>query len=126
MSKKLNFLLVCITLAMYVINQQCKNEIVYDFWRWFMCCYFNDTIGGMTFIAYTNVVLSFRNYTITKLWKIELFMFGCGIFWEVITPLFRENTVADVWDIVAYMVGGFLYWGITRLYLRYNNREAKL
>lgn len=49
-----------------------------------------------------------------KLWRIELLMFFCGIFWEYIAPMFRANTVSDTWDMLAYMIGGFLYWIITK------------
>jgi len=79
-----------------------------------MSSYFNDIIGGMTFTAYTNIILSFRNITISKLWQIELLMLFCGIFWEFITPFYRVDTISDIWDIFAYMLGGLLYWIVIR------------
>lgn len=79
-----------------------------------MSCYFNDTIGGMTFVAYCNIVFSFYNRKMVKLWQIEALLFFAGLFWEYVTPIFRENTVSDIWDVVAYMMGGFLYWILTR------------
>ena len=110
MSRKQNLYIIGITVILYLINQTVKNDIPIEFIRWFLTCYFNDAIGGMTFIAYCNVVLSFRNRKLIKLWQIETLLFFCGIFWEYITPLFRMNTVSDKWDVVAYMAGGFLYW----------------
>lgn len=97
-----------------MFNQIVKNNISIDAVRWFMTCYFNDTIGGITFVAYCNVVFNFYDKELLKLWQIELLMFSCGVFWEYLTPLFRENTVSDIWDILAYMIGGFIYWAIAR------------
>ena len=114
MSRKKNLIIIGITVALYIINRIVKNSIPIEAIRWFMTCYFNDTIGGMTFMAYCNIVFSFYNRRIIKLWQIELLMFFCGIFWEYLTPMFRANTVSDIWDVLAYMIGGFLYWIITR------------
>lgn len=79
-----------------------------------MSCYFNDTVGGITFIAYCNLVFSFYCRKMIKLWQIELLMFFCGVFWEYLTPVFRKDTVTDVRDILAYMSGGFIYWVIMK------------
>lgn len=114
MQKKKNITIIGITVALYIVNQIIKTRIPIEAIRWFMSCYFNDTIGGMTFMAYCNLIFSFYNRKMIKLWQIELLMFFCGFFWEYLTPLFRKNTVSDVFDIVAYMVGGLIYWIITR------------
>lgn len=97
-----------------MFNNQFKGQISNEAIKWFMISYFNDIIGGMTFVAYTNLVLSFRNIKMHKMWQIELLLFSCGIFWEFITPLYRVDTVSDILDIFAYMLGGLLYWIITK------------
>lgn len=79
-----------------------------------MSSYFNDIIGSITFMAYTNLILSFRKIILSKLWQIELLMFSCGVFWEFITPIYRADTVSDIFDVLAYMVGGILYWLLVR------------
>ena len=107
--RKKNLLVILITVLLYLLNQQFKGQISNESIKWFMSCYFNDIIGGMTFIAYSNIIFSFRKIIIAKLWHIELLMFSCGIFWELITPIYRTDTVSDVWDILAYMIGGLLY-----------------
>lgn len=116
MSKRNNLIIIGITLILYVINQLVKNYVPIEFIRWFMCCYFNDIIGGITFMAYVSIILNLYKRKITKLWQIELLMFVSGIFWEYVTPIYRKNTVSDIWDIVAYMMGGFIYWYIQRKY----------
>lgn len=108
--KKKNFIVIGITAIFYTINQSIKAKIPIEPIRWFMSCYFNDTIGGLTFIAYCNIVFSFKNREMVKLWQIELLLFGAGFFWEYVTPMFRANTVSDIWDIFAYMIGGVSYW----------------
>lgn len=107
-------MLILITIILYLFNQTFKSKISVELIRWFMCCYFNDMIGGITFTAYCNLVLSFNNKKLVKIWQIELLMFVCGIFWEYVTPLFRKSTVTDNWDIVAYMIGGIFYCIIIR------------
>ena len=114
MSKKKNLYIIGITIVLYITNQTIKAKIPIEPIRWFMSCYFNDTLGGITFLAYCNIVFSFYNKKMVKLWQMELLMFFSGLFWEYVTPIFRQNTVSDMWDILAYMVGGFLYWLIDR------------
>lgn len=112
--KKKNLVIILSTVLLYLLNQQFKGQISNESIKWFISSYFNDIIGGITFMAYTNLVLSFRNIIMSKLWQIELLMFSCGLFWEFITPLYRVDTVSDIWDIFAYMLGGILYWVIIR------------
>lgn len=117
---KNNVKLIIITLGMYIINQIIKSKIPIEDIKWFMTCYFNDMIGGITFCAYCSIVLKMGHRQLKKLWHIEMLMFCCGIFWEYITPLYRKNTISDIFDIVAYMIGGVIYWYIFQKYL--NNK----
>ena len=110
MSRRRNGLLIAVTLLLYGINQCFKRDIPHEGLRLFMCGYFNDIVGSITFLAYVNLVLSRGGLALEKLWQILLMMLGCGFFWEVITPLFRKSTVADFWDGAAYLFGGLLYW----------------
>ena len=114
MPKRKNIIIISVTIVIYLINQAIKEQIPIEIVRWFMSCDFNDTIGGMTFMAYCNIVFSFYHRKMVKLWQIELLMLFCGIFWEYITPLYRKNTISDVWDVLSYMIGGFLYWLIIK------------
>ena len=113
--QKNNGLIIVITLLLYLINQQIKTTIPFPSIRMLMCCYFNDVIGSMTFLAYCNIILGLRNINLIKLWQIELLMFACGFYWEIITPLYRLSTVTDYGDFLAYLFGGILYWGILQI-----------
>lgn len=101
---------------MYCLNQITKENINNEILSIFMCGYFNDIIGSITFMAYINIVLDLKQLNIHKLHHIIMVMLGCGFFWEVITPIFRKSTVADFWDAVAYLCGGILYWLILKIY----------
>ena len=114
MVRRKNFILILVTIVLYIINQYIKNKIPIEGIRWFMTCYFNDTIGGITFMAYCGLVFEHYHRRMTKLWQIILLMASCGFFWEYITPLFRTNTISDPWDILAYVCGGIIYWLIMR------------
>lgn len=115
MSRKENIVVIFITLLLYIVNQLVKTKIDHDLIRYVCVCYYNDIIGSVTFIAYCNVVLSFRKRAFDTLFKIEIVLFIAGLFWEYITPLFRSNTTTDIWDIVAYLIGGFIYWLIYKV-----------
>lgn len=99
---------------LYFCNQFIKTRVSIDLMRWFLSCYFNDIIGGITFIAYCNIIFDYYNKKMANLWQTEFLLFCSGLFWEYITPLFRPNTVTDILDIIAYMIGGLLYWLIIR------------
>lgn len=94
--------------------------------KWLLSCYFNDFIGSLTFMSYCNIILSLRGWKVYRLWQILLILSGCGIVWEVLTPMFRKNSVADVWDIVAYLLGGLLYWILAKRFMAsWNDRDKQ-
>lgn len=91
MVKRKNVFLILVTIILYIINQSIKNKISIHGIKWFMTCYFNDIIGGITFMAYCGLVFEHYHRRMTKLWQIVLLMASCGFFWEYITPLFRPK-----------------------------------
>lgn len=105
-----NLIIIIATLILYFVNQTFKCSYPNGYFSWFMNCYFNDIIGGITFIAYTNIFFELHNQPTKSLLTIELVLLGCGLFWEIVTPIYRKNTVGDFWDIIAYLFGGFWYW----------------
>lgn len=114
MAKRKNLILIFVTIILYTINQCIKNKIHINEIKWFMSCYFNDIVGGITFMAYCGIVFEHYRRKMTKLWQVIFLMVNCGFFWEYITPLFRPNTISDPWDILAYVCGGFIHWLIIR------------
>ena len=39
-----------------------------------------------------------------------LFLLGCGLFWEVLTPLYLSRSVGDPRDVLACWLGGMSLW----------------
>lgn len=125
MNRKTNFIILISGMILYILNTHTKHLHTIPFLYWFMNCYFNDFVGGVTFITYTNIVLSYKKIAPLSLPKILLLLLFCGFCWEVITPLFKKNSVLDIWDFVAYEAGGILYWMINFAYIKLNHTTKK-
>lgn len=41
---------------------------------------------------------------------VTLFLLGCGLFWEVVTPLYLLRSVGDSRDVLACWLGGMALW----------------
>lgn len=72
----------------------------------------NDLLGGIAFMAYTNLLLSLvrPELRFKKFTSIAIYIFLCGLFWEGVAPLFIANSVGDPLDILSYLIGAVLYW----------------
>lgn len=81
-----NIILILITLVIYAINQNVKMSIANDAIRWFMTCYFNDMIGGITFTAYCCIFVELYKGSIIKLYQIEGILFLSGVFGNISHP----------------------------------------
>ena len=81
-----------------------------------LVCHGNDFIGGIAFMAYTNLLISFIKPEVRfkRLSAVIIFIFLCGIFWECAAPLFVEGSTGDMMDILAYDLGAILYWLILK------------
>lgn len=67
--------------------------------HWFMQCYFNDVLAGITLNAMMSSTTKYN-----ARWGLYLTIVA-GIFWEYITPLFNSRSISDPLDIVAYLTG---------------------
>ena len=69
-----------------------------------------DVLAGAWILCFLNLVLvwSGRRPVCRLTWAM-LFVLGCGIFWEYITPLYLSRAVSDPADVAAYLVGGCVY-----------------
>lgn len=110
--RRKNVIVIIACLFAYAVNKcilSCcsSNQSVISL---FFHCYFNDVACGLLFPAYCNLLLESRYACFDRLWKIELLLFCCGIFWEYAAPLFISYSISDPWDIIAYMSGGLIYW----------------
>lgn len=69
-----------------------------------------DVLAGAWIMCFLNLLLvwSGRN-PIRSFAAALLFVFGCGIFWEYITPLYLSRSVGDPVDFAAYLIGVSVY-----------------
>lgn len=77
-----------------------------------LSCHFNDFRGGLTILAYINIMLSYSKYSyihITKLFTSIMIALLCGVFWEYIFPFVFPRGTPDPLDLVAYCFGGFVF-----------------
>ena len=52
------------------------------------------------------LLIAAKRSSVRHFFAVTLFLLGCGIFWEGITPLYLSRSVGDPWDIVACWLGG--------------------
>lgn len=86
-----------------------ENIVVY-----LLACHGNDLLGGCAFLAYTNILIDAIKPEVrfTRLKACLIFIFLCGLFWELAAPLFVEGSVGDPLDLLAYFIGAFVYWAL--------------
>lgn len=79
-------------------------------------CHLNDFIGGVAFLAYVNLLLDLvkPDVRFRKLAPSLIFIFCCGLFWEVVAPTFVPGSTGDVLDLIAYVVGAAAYVVLNR------------
>lgn len=65
-------------------------------------------------MAYTNILIDVIKPEVrfTRLKACLIFIFLCGLFWELAAPLFVEGSVGDPLDLLAYLIGAFVYWAL--------------
>lgn len=86
------------------------------FLNYLMQCHANDFLGGLAFLAYTNLLLDLvkPESRFKKLITIMIFILLCGIFWECVAPIFIADSVGDPYDLLAYAIGAASYGLLSR------------
>ena len=112
-------------LILFQVNELIKADVQIPVLGYLLRCHFNDYLGGISFAAYLNFVLSLSNWTTFQLTKPQHFLVAglfCGVCWELITPLFVQSSTGDIWDVAAYILGMLTYWffGRSRQHLNTN------
>ena len=107
---KADVIILIVSLMLYGINRLFLKEIIINpSFSYLLRCHVNDFLGGVCFIAYTDLVLAYSKYSI---WIINSYtvaiviMLTCGILWEYVFPLIYPRGVSDPLDIIAYVSGG--------------------
>ncbi|KMY43370.1 hypothetical protein AC622_03120 [Bacillus sp. FJAT-27916] len=111
--QKKDLLFFIVPLILFQVNELIKADVQIPVLGYVLRCHFNDYLGGISFAAYLNFILSLSNWTSFQLTKIQHFLIAgllCGICWELITPLFIQSSTGDFWDVIAYILGMLTYW----------------
>lgn len=122
---KINLLIIIVCVLSCIINKRCLG-FTEGIVNWFLSCYYNDIVGAIAFSAYCDIISSnsmVQKYKINKLWKLEIILLICGLFWEYITPIIRTDTVSDIFDILAYLSGGIVFWLVKSIHLKIKRKE---
>ena len=97
--------------SLYLLNRFClipvTTGVLHDLLVW----YGADVLAGALILCVlqTALLASGRNPLRHYGW-VTLFLLGCGLFWEVITPLYLPRSVGDFGDLAAYWLGGSVIW----------------
>ncbi|GGM41924.1 hypothetical protein GCM10011351_30020 [Paraliobacillus quinghaiensis] len=99
-----------VTLSLYTFNKlYLSNHVFIRLINY----YFNDILGGVLIVSYTNMVsilLHQYKLVLLKVPNIILFTLAVGLFWEYVTPLYYTKSITDLYDVLAYITGGLIYW----------------
>ena len=72
-----------------------------------------DFLAGAMMLCLLNSLLALaKRPPVLRLLPSSLFLLGCGLFWEVVTPLYLPRSVSDPRDGLAVWLGGMamLVW----------------
>ena len=102
-----------IPILIYFINEQFKYNADIPYLGAILRYHFNDYLGGVSIVAYVNLVLSLKRGQPWRLHSIVaclVFVLFCSLCWELITPIFLTSSTGDWLDVIAYCLGALTYW----------------
>ena len=91
----------------YALNRFClvpaTTGAIHDLLAWHGA----DVLAGALMLCVLNCLLTLtRRPPVRGFWTATVFLLGCGLFWEAVTPLYLSRSVGDPWDVLAYWLGG--------------------
>lgn len=120
-----NVIISCIVVVLYFSNNLFFKAHTSGPLHMLLICHFNDFLGGVLFVAYTNVLLYSRGLLLYRFWPVIRFCLVAALFWEFVAPLIREDSVSDWYDVLSYILGGCLYCLLLHLYVRIRHKNCK-
>lgn len=106
-------------MSLYVINRSVKYYINISILSEIFRYHFNDYLGGIVFLSYVNIILSFSKYKqANDLKSVLIYATICSIAWEGIIPIFSSKSTGDVLDVLAYFAGALTYYFIVKKLLQ--------
>lgn len=93
--------------TLYVLNRFCLVPAAAGRLRDLLAWYGADFLAGGLMLCILNALLALtRRPPVRCFGAATLFLLGCGLFWEYVTPLYLSRSVGDPWDLLAYWLGG--------------------
>lgn len=73
--------------------------------------HFADALAGAFMLCLLNGLLALvHRPPLRRFLPVSAFLLGCGLFWEVLTPLYLPRSVGDPRDLLAVWLGGTGMW----------------
>lgn len=70
--------------------------------------------GGLMLCFLNGLLLLARRRPVERFLPASLFLLGCGLFWEIVTPLYLPRSVGDPRDVLAVWLGGLVLLALWR------------
>ena len=70
--------------------------------------------GGLMLCFLNGLLLLARRRPLERVFPASAFLLGCGLFWEIVTPLYLPRSVGDPWDVLAVWLGGLALLALWR------------
>lgn len=70
--------------------------------------------GGLMLCFLNGLLLLARRRPLERVFPVSAFLLGCGLFWEIVTPLYLPRSVGDPWDVLAVWLGGLALLALWR------------
>ena len=99
--------------ALYAVNRSLLVPAASGALHRLLAWHFADALAGALMLCLLNGLLTAaRRPPLRRLLPVSAFLLGCGLFWEVVTPLYLPRSVGDPRDVLAVWLGGLgmLLW----------------
>ena len=95
--------------ALYLLHRFCLIPLTTGIGLDLLAWHGADVLAGALMLCVLNAALVAANRRpLRHFGWASLFLLGCGLFWEVVTPLYLPRSVGDPRDLLAYWLGGAL------------------
>ena len=106
---------IAVIAALYALNRFCLIPATSGLPHNLLAWYGADCLAGTLMLCIVNgLLLAAKRSPLRRFGAVTLFLLGCGLFWEVITPLYLPRSVGDLWDVAACWLGGMALWLLQR------------
>ena len=96
--------------ALYILNRFCFIPATTGPLHRLLAWYGADFLAGALMLCVVNGLLALMGHPPLRRFAVTLFLLGCGLFWEMVTPLYLPRSVGDPWDVLACWLGGMAMW----------------